>query len=165
MKPHFSEITLQQTSDLLSILEDKQYSKPLNILNNSSIGQHVRHIIDFYLCILNENNGVISYDNRTRNEQIEINTKYCTQQIKTILKKIEKLDLNKEIEIHSCFTSNEKEDHTIFKSNINRELFYAFEHTIHHLALIKIGMLRSKRSGSDWRNRIRCPWRNVDSDR
>ena len=137
---HFSNITLHQTSDLLSKLSDEQYSKSLKVLNGSSIGQHIRHIVDFYLCILNENKGVISYDNRKRNEQVEINTEYCQSQIAAIISKVETLNFNKEIEIYSCFTSSDEEENTVFKSNINRELLYAFDHTVHHLALVKIGL-------------------------
>ena len=40
--------------DLLDVLEDEKYRQSLSIFNGSSIGQHLRHIADFYLCFTNE---------------------------------------------------------------------------------------------------------------
>lgn len=40
---------LVQLSDAIACLSEEVYSKPSKILTNASIGQHTRHIIEFFL--------------------------------------------------------------------------------------------------------------------
>jgi len=57
--------------DLKTCLKDidvDQYKKPLDILSNSSIGQHNRHVIEFFQCLNNQSHmGIVNYDKRDRN--------------------------------------------------------------------------------------------------
>ena len=63
---------LLEIKNICLILPDEIYAKPLNILTGSSIGQHIRHIIEFYHCLLSQaNKSVVNYDLRKRNSLIE----------------------------------------------------------------------------------------------
>ena len=46
------DATLGQVTFYLQELDENRYSLPLEILSQASIGQHTRHIIDGYLCLL-----------------------------------------------------------------------------------------------------------------
>lgn len=70
--------SLNQVSALLVNLSNQEYSRPLSILHNASIGKHVRHIINFYQCVINpQDNNVVCYDARERDLQLEENTVYA----------------------------------------------------------------------------------------
>ena len=58
---------LQVLKRILQRLDDTQYDAPLQVLSNATIGQHVRHVLEFYLCLLNSvESGSVNYDNRQR---------------------------------------------------------------------------------------------------
>jgi len=63
---------LLEIKKLTLVLSDEVYSSPLDILSGSSIGQHMRHIVEFYTCLLSQQQGqIINYDLRARNQLIE----------------------------------------------------------------------------------------------
>jgi len=69
-----SKHILNQLIHLINSLTKDEYTSQLNMLNKSTIGQHIRHIVEFY----NElekgySAGIIDYDNRSRNLSFEIN--------------------------------------------------------------------------------------------
>ena len=56
---------LQQIKILLQDLTDENFKKRCDTLFSSTVGQHVRHILEFYICLLNGiESGVINYDKR-----------------------------------------------------------------------------------------------------
>ena len=60
-----------QLSESLHQLTDAEYSQPSKILFNASIGQHVRHIIELFLCLeKGYENGVVNYEKRKRDYKI-----------------------------------------------------------------------------------------------
>ena len=61
-----------QLSESLNQLTDDEYIQPSKILFNASIGQHVRHIIELFLCLeKGYESGVVNYEKRKRDYQIE----------------------------------------------------------------------------------------------
>ena len=58
-------------SEIKSILlqfDDEMYQKELKIISNGTIGQHFRHIIEFYYCFIEaQQNNCVCYDERNRN--------------------------------------------------------------------------------------------------
>ncbi len=63
---------LTQLSDLVQQLNSEQYNKESDILSGGTIGQHVRHILEFYLLLVSGSfSGKINYDHRKRDIQIE----------------------------------------------------------------------------------------------
>src|SRR5262245_1913964 len=71
---HPLRATLAQLQQVLSELSEDEYRRPLPILSNSSIGQHTRHIIEFFQTLLEAyDSGQLNYDKRERNRLIEKN--------------------------------------------------------------------------------------------
>lgn len=128
--------TLTSLSDLLIQLNNKEYTAPVPALSNATIGQHTRHIIELFQCLLTQyNTGIINYDLRKRNSDIENDTMYAITCIKNI---VEVLDLpDKNIVLQSQL----KDDIVSIDSTYYRELYYNLEHCIHHQALIKVGLV------------------------
>lgn len=129
--------SLNELIDLLHQLQNEEYVKPCLSLSNASIGEHTRHIIEMFQCLENQyDSGVVNYDNRERNKQIQTDADFAVQSIKTIQNSIERE--NKKIDLQQIIDGEEIR----IESNYNRELLYNLEHCIHHQALIKVAVLQ-----------------------
>lgn len=130
-----------QMIDLLKQLDNEVYSQPLQVFNQSSIGQHFRHIIDFYNCLLNGCScHIIDYCNRERNPLIEKDRLTAISVIEDINTKVQHIDERKRVVLKSDFSAETDQERNTIESSLGRELMYAFDHALHHLALIKIGL-------------------------
>ena len=128
--------SLNEMIDLLNQLSNEAYENPCDELSSASIGEHTRHIIEMFQCLENQyESGVVNYDNRARNKQIQVDTDFAISQIISIKNNLEKE--NKKIELQQIIDGEE----IIIESNYNRELLYNLEHCIHHQALIKVAIL------------------------
>jgi hypothetical protein len=127
-----------QLSESLNQLSNEEYMKPSKVLLNATIGQHVRHIIELFQCLENGyDDGVVNYEKRKRDYQIESNKELACSLLKDIYQSIE--ISNKEIMLETedyCDTMQL----VSIPSNYYRELAYNLEHTIHHMALIRVGI-------------------------
>ena len=129
--------TLEELKDLLNQLSDKDFALPILYLGNSSVGEHTRHIIEMFQCLLNSyESALLNYDDRKRNNLIQTNTNIAIQSIDDIIKSIEKD--NKDIVLKQLFF----ETYTEIETNYYRELLYNLEHCIHHQALIKVAIFQ-----------------------
>jgi hypothetical protein len=133
--------TLTDLKDCLSQINNTLYASPMTIYSGSTLGQHTRHVIEFYQCLVEQTpHGLINYDRRRRNYCIESSTETAIDVIDNILAELHKggfreyLILESEYDIHSGYCSQ-------VPTNFERELIYNLEHTIHHMALIKIGLI------------------------
>ncbi|MFC0771958.1 hypothetical protein [Terrimonas alba] len=127
-----------QLSESLHQLSDAEYSQPSKILFNASIGQHVRHIIELFLCLeKGYETGVVNYEKRKRDYQIETNKGIAAELLKDIYHRIDRpnIDLVMEAEDYE-----DSETVIAIPSNYYREIAYNLEHTIHHMALIRVGI-------------------------
>jgi hypothetical protein len=127
-----------QLSQTVSELSSDEYRRPSNVLLNATIGEHVRHIIELFQCLeKGYDTGIVNYEKRERDHQIETNKDLAISLLKEIYQNIDKS--NKDIFL-------EAEDHcdpaetVSIPSNYYRELAYNLEHTIHHMALIRVGI-------------------------
>jgi hypothetical protein len=128
--------SLSDLVDLLNQLSDIEYIKPIKVLSESTIGEHTRHIIEMFQCLEDQYvNGIIQYDNRKRNKQIQNETDFAKNKILEIIKSIEKP--NKPLILEQDFSGNK----ISISSNYQRELLFNLEHCIHHQALIKVALL------------------------
>jgi hypothetical protein len=130
--------SFNQLTEVIDKLSDEAYCKKLNTLSGSSIGQHTRHIIEMYECLVNEyESGVVCYDDRKRDVEIETQKEMAKNKIAQIRSAF-KLE-NKEIKLRISYGINNATD-IILPSNYFRELVYNLEHAVHHNALIKAGL-------------------------
>ena len=136
----------QPISDLLAQLRwvtqelsDGQYTEPIPVLNGATLGQHLRHILEFFQELdKGYNLGIVNHDQRKRDYLIETSRAIAIEQIEKIRQGLCKPD-------HDLFLVNEMgiDDPVEVKINTNycRELIYNFEHMVHHMALMRIGIV------------------------
>jgi hypothetical protein len=133
--------SLDDLRHYLEIIDPAVYQSPLELLSGSTIGQHTRHIIEFYNCLLTQNlTGeipVINYARRVRDIRIETEPDYALHCVSQICDQIQEVDLGKK-----CYLNCEEHGQKNLQvaSTIERELIYNIEHTIHHLAIVKIAL-------------------------
>ena len=127
--------TLEQFKEILVQLPSDCYANCCDILSNATIGQHTRHIIELYVCLIKGYEAAdVSYDRRERNKRIEQELPFALEQLEWIQANLEKP--NKEVKI----TYELGGIQNCLQSNYYREVMYNLEHTIHHHALIKVGI-------------------------
>ncbi|MFH6991687.1 DinB family protein [Flavobacterium sp. FlaQc-48] len=129
--------SLDELIYLLDQLSDQDYSKSCQSLSNATIGEHTRHIVEVFQCLEQSyESGILNYDNRQRNKQIQTETdfaKKCIIEIKEELK-----SENKIIYLEQFIDGLSMR----IQSNYYRELLYNLEHCVHHQALIKVAVLQ-----------------------
>ncbi len=126
---------LEDIKSLLIAIDKEDYTNKIIALGDSSIGQHVRHIIEIFYSLTNfHDSGEINYDKRDRDIRIETNPSFAIENLDFIIKNMIKADKDLVLIVEDC----EKQD--LVKTNYKRELHYNLEHTIHHMALIKVAL-------------------------
>jgi hypothetical protein len=133
---------LESLKTLLSSLSDHQYQKKIAHLGNATIGSHTRHIIELLQCaVIGYKTGTIDYINRSRDLRLEADRFFAQsvlQQLTDTVKVPDKtLTITAEEAGGSAGSSN-------ITTSYFRELVYNTEHTIHHLALIKVAIIDMK---------------------
>ena len=128
----------KQLENSLGELSAKQYTQPSRILFNATIGQHVRHVIELFICLdKGYETGTVNYEKRKRDYRIETDivfTRSLFEQVYALLSKP-----NKPLLLESIYDENSDEP-VIIETNYYRELVYNLEHTVHHMALIRVGI-------------------------
>ena len=115
------------------------YTNRCEALSDATIGQHTRHIIELYQCLLaGYPTGKINYDDRERNPLYENDRDAAIAVIKEIQQNLHKPD--RQVNIF-CGTN---ENPVCIESNYYREVLYNLEHCIHHQALIKVALVTIK---------------------
>ena len=131
---------LDQLKDSIKQTSDSDFSKPSKVLNGASIGQHVRHTLEFFLCLLDASgNAELDYDNRKHDKFIEQDKKLALSVLDDLSQFVSGQKDNFPINLTVNYDL-EKELKSTIASNYFRELAYNIEHAIHHMALIKIGI-------------------------
>lgn len=134
--PYHLEI-IGQIRDALVLLNPMDYEKKLKVLQNNSLGQHFRHILEFYQCLLDGlDTGIVNYDARRRDLHLETNLSYAIHFVESMANRIQDIPDTTSIGLE-CTLGNCS---GILPSTVSRELLYLTEHTVHHFAIIKIGM-------------------------
>lgn len=129
--------SLNDLIDLLGQLSDAVYSMPCPALSNATIGEHTRHVVEMFQCLLNNyDSGVVNYDNRERNKALQTDTGFALTAIQAVAAALDKQD--KKLELTQVVDGEE----ITIESNYNRELLYNLEHCIHHQALIKVAVMQ-----------------------
>ena len=131
---------LLQISEVISQLSNNEYAAELKLLNENTIGKHVRHIIEFFeILVEGAKKGLINYDKRKHLSKYETDTAVVLNKIKQLMIGIDDLHGGNEMVLEVSYTKSD-EDSICIKSSVNRELVYNIEHAIHHMAIIKIAI-------------------------
>ena len=126
---------LSENIDLLRQLTNEEFTQQNPELSNATIGEHMRHIIELFGCLLeNYDYGLINYDDRKRDVLLQTDKNEAIAIIEKYLLELDKP--NKPLSLtHNCFSPIE-----LLHTNYFRELIYNLEHSIHHQALIKVAL-------------------------
>ncbi|MGC4033956.1 MAG: hypothetical protein QM754_19930 [Tepidisphaeraceae bacterium] len=131
---------LNQLADILQQLEDRDFSKPSVALSKSTIGQHTRHTLEFFICLEQGfSKGVVNYDKRAHDKLIESDKFIALNAINRIRDFVmsQKEDMALKLEVGY---DRDSETCVTIETNYLRELTYNIEHAVHHMAIMKIGI-------------------------
>ena len=127
--------TLQTAKSLLDNLEDDALCNSSVSPYYSSIGSHVRHILDFYDCILNMNSeNRIDLTARSRNKEVESKCCSAKNYLNSIIKKLN--SLNSEMNTNVVVIDDLGLGKIKMPYTLAAVFSQANSHTIHHYAII-----------------------------
>lgn len=130
---------LSQLTDVVKQIRERDFVKPAETLSNSTVGQHLRHTLEFFLCFeKGYASGVINYDKRAHDKLIESDKFMALGAIERIREFIYGLT-----EKPLCLEVGydiDKDNFISIDTTATRELVYNIEHAVHHMAIIKIGI-------------------------
>lgn len=131
---------LTQLGYVVKNINDENFNQPIPLLSNSTIGQHIRHTLEFFTCLMdNVDNGEINYDQREHDKFIESDRAIASQVIENITDFLDTISSDQPLTLKANYSLN-NDDLLEVKTNLYRELAYNIEHAIHHMAIIKIGV-------------------------
>jgi hypothetical protein len=127
-----------QLSDSLNLLDNRQYDYSCKNLSGNTIGQHVRHIIELFQSLeTGYQYGEVDYEKRKRDKRIETDKILATGLLQEIVRQIGKENRTLDLLTYYDDLSGKPEK---ISTNYYREIAYNLEHTIHHMALIRVGL-------------------------
>jgi hypothetical protein len=139
----FLQLTQQVASlkNLIEALDNHQFSKKIEHLGNASIGAHTRHIIELLQCAIDGyKTGEIDYINRKRDLNLETDRSF----VLTVLENFEQQFHLPDKQLNLAVDGVENLNEPLVTTTYFREIIYNTEHTIHHLALIKVALVELK---------------------
>ena len=131
---------LDQLTDAVQQLAEAEFTHPSKTLGGSSIGQHLRHTLEFFICLeQGYHRGLVNYDKRGHDKLIETDKRAALTVIDQIRRFIVGQIKDKPLLLEVGYDLNSHE-HVTVKTNYFRELTYNIEHAVHHMAIMKIGI-------------------------
>ncbi|GHN00197.1 hypothetical protein WSM22_16860 [Cytophagales bacterium WSM2-2] len=131
---------LSQLSGAIKQLSDSEFTRPSRILSGSSIGQHLRHTLEFFICMEHGcQHGIINYDKRAHDKMIESDKVIAIEIIERISHFVKNQVTDKALVLEVGYDLNSDES-VVVQTNYFRELTYNIEHAVHHMAIMKIGI-------------------------
>ena len=141
--------SLLQVDVILKTLQDQPKGTADKHFVELGIGRHLRHIYDHFLAFqggaatqLTARVALIDYNRRNRESLVEVDRVASLAQLQCILSWCESLPVEDEVlrapvmvisEIDCLQQASER-----FESTFARELLYLINHTIHHVAYVKL---------------------------
>ncbi len=105
----------------------------------SSIGKHIRHIIDHYSCFLETIAGsYVNYDNRSRLITLETNVDMACKELNSIVCNLSDFSNEGKGPIYVYISDTPNVRPAPVESSLQRELLFLQSHTIHHMAVIQL---------------------------
>ena len=131
---------LTQLADVTRQLSAKEYNMPIERLGSSTLGQHIRHTLEFFICLYEGcASGRVNYDNRRRDPEIEEDPEAALKAINRIQKFLETSIQDTTLKLEVNYNIQDG-DAQVLDTNFDRELAYNIEHAVHHMAILKIGL-------------------------
>ncbi len=129
---------ITQLQHLLNQMQTASYADSLPILQGSSVGQHLRHVIEFYVCLSRQmDSGIVNYDDRQRNHQLETDLGYTRRILGELSDEVAEWHTDKPLQLRAIYGDA---DGTLVPTSLARELVYLIEHAVHHMAIVKMAV-------------------------
>lgn len=130
--------SITRLADSIRLLNGEQYRKPCRNLGDAFIGQHVRHVIEMFQCLdRGYETGCVDYESRRRDPDMESDPAVALRMLDGIMKGLDRPD--RALLLVGSYSETGDEPIRI-DTNYRREVAYNLEHTIHHMALIRVGL-------------------------
>ena len=127
-----------QLSEALRLITNAHYNQPVPLVFNATVGQHVRHIIELFEELFRGyETGTVNYDNRRRDYVLESNKEIAIQRLNDI--NVLAVKSNTSLRLLGKYSADDEQTFEVV-TNYYRELLYNLEHTIHHMALIRVAI-------------------------
>jgi hypothetical protein len=136
---HASQTILDQLSCAIKQMTEAEFTMPSQTLSGSSVGQHLRHTLEFFICLEQGlSNGKINYDKRGHDKLIESDKELAIEAIKRIRSFVGKQVADRPLMLNASYAT--PDDMVSVTTSYFRELTYNIEHAVHHMAIMKIGI-------------------------
>lgn len=133
-----SRALLSRCAAFVEGMDEALYRRPCALIGGSTIGQHVRHLLDHYAAILTcLPGGEIDYDHRERGTAVEREPWSAAEQARSLAGRLSGLAshrLDSAVRVRVMVNADGCE--TVLGSTLERELAFAAHHAIHHQAMI-----------------------------
>ncbi|MBN8852165.1 MAG: hypothetical protein BGO55_00270 [Sphingobacteriales bacterium 50-39] len=127
-----------QLAGSLCQLKAGEYCSPCSSLSGHTVGQHVRHIIELFQALEHGyDRGTVNYEKRKRDKAIETDSVLACRLLQQIGEGLDRPD--KDLLLEATYDEQGSAS-LVIPTNYRREIAYNLEHTIHHMALIRIGI-------------------------
>ncbi len=130
---------LLSTRLLVDSLNDHTYRESVEVISGATIGEHVRHILEFYVCLFRGTGDQVCYDDRERNHRIENDRNFALTVIDNLIVKLQEVKQDRSLSLKADYSFNGS-DALMLSTSLYRELAYCLEHSVHHQALIKVAI-------------------------
>ena len=145
---------LRQLSEVLARIDSDSYGLHHDKIFDSSVGGHVRHILDHYENFvaalfgsypIDEANDtelafcerpMVNYDHRLREREIELNPLVANSRIAQMIEILEVKMPRSDIELDIILQIDLAPDSALQASTLARELSFLYSHTVHHMAIL-----------------------------
>jgi|GEM_PF-376340 len=125
-----------QLEVMLEKLSDDEYNASIETLSGSSIGQHFRHVLECFQELgKGYHRGFVNYDLRKRDRNLETSRRFALRQMALIGDTLER----PEKQLVLAMAAGE-DDGIDVPTSYYRELVHNLDHTVHHMALMRIGV-------------------------
>ncbi len=131
---------LLQLEELVQQLTDQEFVAPASHLHGATLGQHMRHTLEFFMCFQKGiTTGTVNYDSRAHDRALETSRHKTLLTLNNIREAILAPAPTQELVLEINYS--ETTDAAVrIPTNYHRELAYNIEHAVHHMALLKIGL-------------------------
>lgn len=131
---------LTQLAEAVGQISEADFRKPSPALSNATIGQHLRHTLEFFVCLeQGYESGIVNYDKRQHDKAIENDKFVALGTINRVLDFVNQKPADKRMVLEVGYLED-SEVCVPVETNFMRELTYNIEHAVHHMAIMKIGI-------------------------
>ena len=127
---------LQDGFDVVAGLPEGLFTRPEPEVASSTIGQHLRHVVDHYQCLLDgAEAGFVDYADRARDKRLETDRRYALSKLNEIISRLGEFRNCGPVGVHH---ESGEAGAGPAGSSFERELQFLLSHTIHHYSLIAV---------------------------